>query len=156
VQSGDEPCDAVVCGVPLNTFATSERQRTAMLLLRQGAALVAICADRIYPSPRGLEFGVGALAAMLAYAAAVEPIFCGKPEKLFFHELCQRLQVDPTRCVLIGDNPESDISGGNAVGMRTILTLSGITTREDIATLPPTRRPDAVINDLRDLAHVPI
>lgn len=156
VEEAGEPCDAVICGVPLNVFATEDRQRTAMLLLRQGAALVAICADRVYPSPRGLEFGVGAMAAMLAYAAAAQPIYCGKPEKIFFHELCHRLAVDPARCVLVGDNPESDIAGGKGVGMRTILTLSGITTRESVATLPPHLKPDAVIDDLRALGDVPI
>lgn len=156
VESESEPCNAVICGVPLSVFATDERRRTAMLLLRQGAALVAICADRIYPSPRGLEFGVGALAAMLAYAANVQPIYCGKPEPLFFHELCHRLNVEPSRCVLIGDNPESDIAGGKAVGMRTILTLSGIITPEDVPNIPMERRADAVIQDLRDLAHVPL
>src|SRR5262249_53411227 len=62
VKREDEPCDAVICGVPLNVYATEDRQRTALVLLRKGAALVAICADRIYPSPRGLEFGVGATA----------------------------------------------------------------------------------------------
>jgi HAD superfamily hydrolase (TIGR01450 family) len=156
VDQKNEPCDAVICGVPLNTLATYERQRTAMVLLREGAALVAICADRVYPSPRGLEFGVGALAAMLAYAAAVEPIYCGKPEKLFFTELCHRLQVNPARCVLIGDNPESDIAGAKGVGMRTILTLSGIISAEDVPSIPASRKPDAVITDLRDLATWPV
>lgn len=152
VSNESESCDAVVCGVPLSVYATDERRRTAMLLLRQGASLVAICADRIYPSPRGLEFGVGALAAMLAYAADVQPIYCGKPEPLFFHELCHRLQVNPSRCVLIGDNPESDIAGGKAVGMKTILTLSGIIHEEDIERIPASRRPHEIIQDLRDLA----
>jgi len=152
VQGEREPCDAVICGVPLNVFATQERQRIAMLLLRNGAQLLAICADRIYPSPRGLEFGVGAMAAMLAYAADVRPIYCGKPEALFFHELCARLSVEPSRCVLIGDNLESDIAGAHNVGMRTVLTLSGITGRHDATELPANRRPDAVISDLRDLA----
>jgi len=156
VHSEDEPADAVICGVPLNVFATPQRQRTAMLLLRKGAALVAICADRIYPSPRGLEFGVGAMAAMLAYAADVRPIYCGKPEKLFFHELCQRIEAEPARCVLVGDNLESDIAGAKSVGMRTILTLTGVTTRQDAARLTPDKRPDAIITDLRDLADVPV
>jgi HAD superfamily hydrolase (TIGR01450 family) len=151
VQSPGEPCDAVICGVPLNVFATDERQRIAMILLRLGAALVGICADRVYPSPRGLEFGVGAMAAMLAYAADVAPIFCGKPEKLFFHELCDRLAVNPADCILVGDNLESDIAGGKGVGMRTILTLGGVSTREDAKRLPTERRPDAVIEDLREL-----
>jgi HAD superfamily hydrolase (TIGR01450 family) len=151
VQNPSEPCDVVICGVPLNVFATEERQRSAMLLLRQGAALVGICADRVYPSPRGLEFGVGAMAAMLAYAAGVTPVFCGKPEKIFFHELCARLGVEPHRCVLIGDNLESDIAGGKGIGMRTVLCLSGVHRREDAERLPPERRPDAIIGDLREV-----
>ena len=151
VQREDEPCDAVICGVPLNVFATQDRQRTAMLLLRKGAPLVAICADRVYPSPRGLEFGVGAMAAMLAYAADVRPTYCGKPEKLFFHELCHRLAVRPDRCVLVGDNLESDIAGAKAVGMHTILTLTGITNAEDIRSIDSRCRPGSVIDDLRAL-----
>jgi 4-nitrophenyl phosphatase len=150
-QTETDPCDAVICGVPLNVFATEERQRIAMLLLRKGAVLAAICADRIYPSPRGLEFGVGAMAAMLAYAAGVRQIFCGKPEKLFFSELCGRLGVRPDRCVLIGDNLESDIAGAKGVGMKTILTLTGVATRDDAAKLPESSRPDWVIEDLTAL-----
>jgi 4-nitrophenyl phosphatase len=151
VQGEHEPCDAVICGVPLNVFATQERQRTAMLLLRKGAQLVGICADRVYPSPRGMEFGVGAFAAMFAYAANVRPVFCGKPEPLFFHELCLRLGVPPGRCVLVGDNLESDIAGGKGVGMATVLTLGGVSTPEDVERLPPGQRPDGIIRDLRDL-----
>jgi NagD protein len=154
VQGEGEACHAVICGVPLNVFATNERQRTAMLLLRKGAALVAICADRVYPSPRGLEFGVGAFAAMFAYAANVRPVHCGKPEPLFFNELCRRLGVSPRRCVLIGDNLESDIAGGRSVGMATVLTLGGVSTRDDAQRLPEAMRPDAVIRDLRDLTEL--
>jgi HAD superfamily hydrolase (TIGR01450 family) len=151
VQGDAEPCDAVICGVPLNVFATDERQRTAMLLLRKGAALVAICADRVYPSPRGLEFGVGAFAAMFAYAANVTPVFCGKPEALFLQELCRRLGVRPEHCVLVGDNLESDIAGASGVGMHTILTLTGVATRADVERLEPASRPGRIIEDLREL-----
>jgi 4-nitrophenyl phosphatase len=149
VNRADEPCDAVICGVPLNVYATEDRQRTALVLLRSGAALVAICADRVYPSPRGIEFGVGATAAMFAYAANVTPTFCGKPERIFFSELCRRVGVRPERCVLVGDNLESDIAGAKGVGMATILTLSGIATRNDLEQSPD--QPDAVIRDLADL-----
>jgi ribonucleotide monophosphatase NagD (HAD superfamily) len=151
VNAAEEPCDAVICGVPLNVFATLDRQRTAMLLLRAGAELVAICADRVYPSPRGLEFGVGAMAAMLSYASGAVPIDCGKPQPLFFRELCRRLSVDPRKCVLIGDNLESDIAGGKSVAMKTVLTLGGVSSRDDVAALPPEKRPDWIINDLREL-----
>jgi HAD superfamily hydrolase (TIGR01450 family) len=149
VNRPEEPCDAVICGAPLNVYATEERQRTALALLRKGAALVGICADRVYPSPRGIEFGVGATAAMFAYAANVTPTFCGKPERIFFNELCRRMGVRPDRCVLVGDNLESDVAGAKSVGMATILTLSGVATRDDIERAA--HRPDAVIKDLTDL-----
>jgi ribonucleotide monophosphatase NagD (HAD superfamily) len=121
-----------------------------MLLLRKGAALVAICADRAYPSVRGLEFGVGALAAMLSYASGVTPIYCGKPQPSFFHELCRRLGAAPQRCVLVGDNLESDIAGGKQVQMKTVLALGGVATRQDAARLSPDQRPDWIINNLTE------
>lgn len=151
VRDGREPCDAVICGVPLNVHATEDRLRAALVHLRRGATLVGICADRVYPSPRGLEFGVGAFVAMFAYAAGVTPVFCGKPEPLFFNELCRRLGVRPERCVLVGDNLESDIAGARGVGMRTILTLTGVATRDDASAAPPAQRPDAVVESLAAL-----
>jgi 4-nitrophenyl phosphatase len=145
-------CDAVICGVPVNVYATDERQRTAMILLRRtGAELVGICADRVYPSPRGLEFGVGAMSAMLAYASSVTPVFCGKPERFFFLELCSRLGTDPARCVLVGDNLESDIAGAKGVGMKTVLVLTGVSSREDAARMPAASRPDWVAAGLPEL-----
>jgi len=147
------PCDAVVCGVPVNVYATDERQRMAMIQLRRGATLVAICADRVYPSPRGLEFGVGAMGAMMAYAANVTPVYTGKPERFFFEELCRRLGVEPPRCVLVGDNLESDIAGAKGVGMRTVLVLTGVATRDDVGRLPADLRPDWVVEGLPDLGR---
>src|SRR5689334_6126592 len=93
-----QQCDAIISGAPANAHATEERRRIALMLARHGAAIVGCCADRVYPSPRGIEFGSGAQTWMLSYASNVEPIFCGKPEKLFFHELCQRIQVPPEMC----------------------------------------------------------
>jgi 4-nitrophenyl phosphatase len=148
VNTGDEPCDAVIAGVTLNVYATDERQRQAMIQLRKGAALVGICADRVYPSPRGLEFGVGAMCAMLSYASGATPAFCGKPEAFFFRELCRRLGVRPERAVLLGDNLESDIAGAKGVGMTAALVLTGVSTVADAERLPPHLKPDYVLAGL--------
>lgn len=144
-------CDAIICGAPANAHATEERRRMALVLARHGAAIVGCCADRVYPSPRGLELGSGALTWMLSYAANVQPIFCGKPEKLFFQELCRRIQTDPQMCVLVGDNLEADIGGAKGVGMRTILSLSGVTRLTDIEQLSEEMKPDLVVKDLTEL-----
>jgi NagD protein len=151
VQTGGEPCDAVIAASPVAQYSGEARQRIALQLLRNGARLIGICADRVYPSPRGLEFGAGSASWMLAYAANVKPFFCGKPEPIFFHELCNRLQVTPDRCLLVGDNLESDVAGARPLGMKTILTLTGVTRRRDLLHLSPEKKPDRVIEDLLEL-----
>ena len=151
VEAIGQACDVVISGAPANTFATAQRQRIALYLLRAGAKLVGVCADRVYPSPRGIEFGSGAMASMLAYAAGVTPIYTGKPEAIFFQELCGKLGVAPDRCVLVGDNLESDIAGAKRLGMATILTLSGVTHASDVSSIPSHLTPDRVIPDLSHL-----
>ena len=99
-----------------------------------------------------MEIGSGPVAAMLALAANVRPIYGGKPQRVFFEELCAHLRVPPAGCVLVGDNLEADVAGARVVGMRTILPLTGVTTRAHLAALDATLAPDHVITDLRDLA----
>ena len=72
-------------------------------------------------------------------------------QKLFFDELCTRLGVEPNQCVLIGDNVEADVMGARALGMATILTLTGVTRRRDLLSLPRENQPGAIIEDLREL-----
>src|SRR4051812_36994238 len=151
VQSAQEKCHAVIAGAPANVYATEERQRIGLWLLRGGCDLIGVCADRVYPSPRGIEFGSGAFCAFLAYAANVTPFYCGKPQPIFFEKLCHKLGAAPRNCLLVGDNLESDISGGKRLGIKTILTLTGVTTSQQSQNLPQDRRPDWVINDLREL-----
>ncbi len=151
VDSGDGACDAIIAGAPANFYATDERQRTALALLRRGVALVGICADRVYPSPRGIEFGCGALCSYLGYAAHVTPTYCGKPHAPFFLGLCRKLGVDPRACVLIGDNLESDIAGAKGVGMKSILVLGGVASAADAAGAPAPRRPAAVVGGRGEL-----
>ena len=151
VETGGEPCSAIVVGNQNNAYVTEERLRIALQLARKGAHVIGISADRVFPSARGIEFGCGALTQMLAYGAGVEPVFCGKPQRLFFESLCRRIDVPPEKCVLIGDNVESDIVGAKAVGMHTILTLTGVTRRKSLRDLMPHMQPDEVIEDLTEL-----
>jgi 4-nitrophenyl phosphatase len=151
VHEMGEACDAVIAGAPANVFATNDRQRIALYLLRAGARLVGVCADRIYPSPRGIEFGAGPLTEMLGYAANVRPTYAGKPEAIFFEELCAKMGVAPGRCVLVGDNLESDIAGAKRMGMASVLVLSGVTRAQDVPRIPDRLRPDFVISGAFEL-----
>lgn len=151
VDDDQTPCDVVMSASLANRNATPERFQFALRQILSGAIHVALCADRAYPTPRGFEVGAGAVAAMLSYAADHRPIFCGKPQRLFFESLCSRLHVRPERCVVIGDNLESDVIGARQAGMTSILTLTGIATREHLGALSTDMTPHHVVADLREL-----
>jgi len=150
-ESEHDPCDAVIIGNPACRYCTIPRMQAAMRLIRAGAACIGICADRVYPGVEGLDIGSGATTQLFAYAANVQPVFFGKPQKRFFLGLCQRLGIPPEQCVLVGDNLESDIGGAKGVGMKTILCLTGVSRRSDLDSAPPQQQPDWVVENLLEL-----
>ena len=52
---------------------------------------------------------------------------------------------------MVGDRLSTDIAGGKAAGLQTILVLSGISTRAELA-LPNAMQPDYVLVDISELA----
>jgi NagD protein len=151
-----EPCDVVAVGTHMRENATAfdfERSIIGLNLLKAGADLLVGCADRVFPiQGGGVEFGSGSWGTLFAFAANLPPQrvrYVGKPEASFFQSLGRRFGVDPKRCLIIGDNLESDISGGLNAGMTTALLLTGITRRGDLAQSPI--QPHAVFEDLPEL-----
>ena len=55
--------------------------------------------------------------------------------------------------VVIGDNLASDIAGARAVGARSILMLTGVTTSEMVERVPAGERPTAIARDAAELAR---
>jgi ribonucleotide monophosphatase NagD (HAD superfamily) len=67
------------------------------------------------------------------YGYDVEVQQFGKPEKATYDYAALLMQKQATRkgveignCYMIGDNPRTDIAGGNRVGMTTILVKTGV------------------------------
>lgn len=160
VEGRDAACDVVAVA----TFSREnrkpfdfERAVTGLNLLRSGATLLVGSADRAFPvkDEHGhlFDFGSGSLGAMFAYAADLSPDrvrYAGKPEPHFFELLGERYGIDIHRCLMVGDNLESDISGAKAFGMATALVLTGVSLPADIDRLGIV--PDLVCEDLPALA----
>src|SRR5690606_6982405 len=53
--------------------------------------------------------------------ADYETMHACKPHAAFFHEVCSRLQVDPRRALMVGNDPVIDIRGAARLGMATYL-----------------------------------
>lgn len=94
--------------------------------LRRGALLVVANADANHPGPHGSVVPqTGALLAAVHTASGVAAHrIIGKPGPLLLAEGMRRLSARAERCVLIGDNPDTDGLGARAMGMPFILVGS--------------------------------
>jgi glycerol-1-phosphatase len=130
---------------------TYDKLRTAALLIQRGALLVATNADPTYPAPDGMWPGAGSLLAAVVAATGAEPLVVGKPYAPLFEAACRRAGRD--RPLVIGDRLDTDIEGAAALGLPSLLVLTGISNREQAATAAV--RPTYVGDDLRALFAEP-
>lgn len=93
-------------------------------VLRNGGQLVAVHAGRFFKTPQGYAVGPGFVTKGLEYSTGVTQIVIGKPDPLFFKSGIPQ-GIEPSRCVMIGDDPVDDIEGAKKLGMQTILVKTG-------------------------------
>ena len=72
-----------------------------------------------------------------------------KPDAEIFLRAVRRLAVAPSGCVFVGDSPDADILGAQAVGMKTIWFPNGAVWPDGEA-----RRPDAQVSSLAQIADI--
>ena len=92
--------------------------------------------------------------AAIEVASGVTPTTIGKPEPLLMEEAAHAVGRDPREAIVIGDGIVTDLAAANAVGARTILMLTGVTTGAALEALPTADRPFAVAADATELAAV--
>lgn len=145
--------DALVVGVD---FALSHRRLSlAADAVRAGATFVATNRDPVYPTPEGLVAGAGSIVAALVVASGREPdLVIGKPEPGLFLEAAAVAGVPASDAVVIGDGLGTDIAAAQRVGARSVLMLTGVTTRDQVEALPAALRPTAVAADAAELERI--
>jgi HAD superfamily hydrolase (TIGR01450 family) len=125
-----------------------EELRIAKFALDRGAELFATSHDPTMPFPGGELPGTGAVLAAVEVASGRLATIAGKPERHLFEIAIESIRgslrtdaVDQEprelRLAMIGDRISSDIDGGRAAGLETILVLSGTTSREEAAAADP-------------------
>jgi HAD superfamily hydrolase (TIGR01450 family) len=145
--------DALVVGVD---FALSHaRLSAAANAVLRGARFVATNRDPIYPSDTGLKAGAGAMVAAVAAAGMREPdLVVGKPEPRLFLEAAALAGVPPHEAIVIGDGLLTDIRAAHAIGARSVLMLTGVSTVQDVEATDPSLHPTAVAHDAAELDRV--
>ena len=114
--------EATVVVVGNDFDLTYERLAAAARVAARGAPLVTPNVDARLPMEDG-DFlpGCGALVAAVTVAAGVQPIVVGKPAPPLFRIALERMGVPAEAAAMVGDSVPSDVAGGRAAGMRTVL-----------------------------------
>ena len=146
-----EGIDAVV--VAFDRTLDYRKLNTAYQALNHGAVFFATNADRTCPLPSGAVPDAGATLAFLEHITGRKPdLVAGKPSTLMLDAAADRMCLEPSCCLVVGDRLETDILMGQEAGMRTALVLSGVTRRSDLTTSPV--RPDLVLESVKDLPEL--
>lgn len=151
----DRDPDYVVLG-ETRTYSFEAITR-AIRLIDNGARFIATNPDPTGPSAEGALPATGAIAALITKATGVEPYYVGKPNPLMMRTALNRIDAHSELTVMIGDRMDTDIVSGLEAGLRTVLVLSGSTSRVTVDRFPyvPTRVVDSiadVVPMVRELA----
>ncbi|MEO8357268.1 MAG: HAD-IIA family hydrolase [Chloroflexota bacterium] len=115
---------------------TYDMLKRATLLIRTGADFIAPNNDPSYPTAEGIVPGGGAIVAAIAVASDCQPLIIGKPESWMFRISLERMQLGVEETASLGDRLSTDIFGGHRLGLKTILTLGGVSTLADVEASP--------------------
>jgi 4-nitrophenyl phosphatase len=140
----DGRVSAVVVG--LDREFTYAKLYAANHAIRSGARFVATNADVTLPTEVGLVPGCGSIVAAITASTGQQPEIVGKPAGLLFEMACVQMGVPVSEAVAIGDRLDTDIAGANSAGALSVMVLTGVSTRDEIAAFPA--RPDLVFTDL--------
>ena len=123
----------------------------AIRLIMDGARFIATNPDVTGPSAEGPIPATGAIAALITAATDRVPYIVGKPNPMMFRSAMNKIDAHSETTGMIGDRMDTDIIAGIEAGLTTVLVLSGITQREDIARYP--FRPSQVLDSVADLIN---
>ena len=145
--------DAVVVGVDFDL--TFERLSAAAEAVRRGAFFAVTNRDPIFPMPGRLMAGAGAIVAAMITATGRQPdLVIGKPEPGLMREAADVAGIPVEEAVVIGDGLLTDIAAANAVGARSVLVLTGVSSAQMVDALPSGERPTAISEGPADLGII--
>lgn len=150
VQSDEAP-DYVVIGDIGDAWSYALLNDTFRCLM-QGAQLIAIHKNKFWQTEQGLQMDIGGFISALEYASGVQATIIGKPSVDFFQAALQDMRLPASQVVVIGDDIDSDVGGGQQAGLRGVLVRTG-KYRQAYAEKSPVK-PDLVLESIKDFPAV--
>jgi len=147
----DHSPDFVVVGE--GRTVTLDALERAVEMILGGAKLIATNLDPNCPTKSGTRPGCGATVAYLETVTGIKAFSVGKPSPIMMRAARKELGLETSQTVMLGDTMETDVLGGVQMGYRTLLTLTGSTSRGDLDRYA--YGPDVIIESVAEL-HDPI
>lgn len=146
----DGPVGAVfVAHADTVDFDLLERAARAVI---GGARLLTASYAPAYAGANGPILSRGAMtAAAIAKASSTRPVIVGKPSRAAWQTVERTLGTPGDEIAVIGDDLTMDVKLGRMGGARTVLVASGITGHLELADIPATHRPDAIVGGVAEL-----
>jgi HAD superfamily hydrolase (TIGR01458 family) len=117
--------------------------------LMQGATLIAIHKNRFWQTEHGLQMDIGGFIESLEYASGVKAMIIGKPSAAFFQIALDDLGIKADEAMIIGDDIDVDVGGGQQAGLKGVLVRTG-KFRQAYADASSVK-PDLIIDSIADL-----
>ncbi len=139
--------DFVVLGEGRNF--TLEMVQKAVDMILAGAKFITTNRD---PSPKKKgwnNLGIAATTAMIEEATGTRAFVVGKPGPFMMRSARKFIGLETADTVVIGDTMATDIRGGVQMGYKTILVLSGVSTRQDLAQYA--FKADMIVESVKDI-----
>lgn len=131
---------------------TYAKLTAACLALQRGARFVGTNPDTTLPTEDGLAPGAGAIQAVLTLVTGKAPVVIGKPETPLLEMALEGMPPGAGEVVVLGDRLDTDILAGQRIGARTVLLLTGVSTRAEAQ--HGEVRPDLIVEGLPELMQV--
>ncbi|UCH04987.1 MAG: HAD hydrolase-like protein [Candidatus Thorarchaeota archaeon] len=134
---------------------TFQELNFATKMVKEGAALICISGSwdyrGVYLGAEDVYIGERSITAAIEHATGAEAVVVGKPLPEIFIETVKVLGFEIEDSVMIGDNPDSDIAGGNAAGMTTVLVDRGRDNVTEFDSKGLDREPDISVSSLDEI-----
>lgn len=150
LQDSSRPAAAVIVGG--DRGVDHAKLKHAIRHVLGGARFIGTNPDLLVPIEDGLAPEAGVLLAAVAAGSGVAPQVIGKPERLMLDQALKRMGSTPATTAILGDRLDTDIAGGQRLGLKTILVTTGIDDAAAIARKGV--QPDLVVSGLDELTQL--
>lgn len=148
----DKDVGAVIVG--LDTSINYYKIQYAQLCINEneGCLFIATNLDAVaHLTDQQKWAGGGAMVGAIRGCTGRKPILVGKPSPLLIDYITGKHKIDRSRICMVGDRLDTDIVFGRDNGLQTVLTLSGVTTEDQVLSAENEIIPDFFVASIADL-----